>query len=348
MADNSFTHMADSLLNSKGQDNFRSDTHSSIRVIYSAVVRDNNDFAGLNRLKCEIVTVDANGVIKPGKDKDTPLLKLPICIPLIPEFMHVRPQLDEMVLIICENPNDLSSPRYWIGPVISQQSKLPYQSYSDAMEIFKINTFSQNNSTSSPTTNSLTNAGVYFPQPSEIAMQGRKDSNLTFSPRRAILQAGTFQKDSTSLNTTTPANFEVKQVDNQNTSTGPNTIQLFSKLTSVNISTWKPYSQTNAISTNINIYSPEGKFRNSDNGATDNSVEKSARLGDFGDVASTLHPSVFGDELLILLRLILKFMRTHTHTPQSAALTNALTEELDKYLTGDKLQDLVSNVVRIN
>lgn len=341
---NQFTSMSEALLSSSGQDNFRGDSSSSLRIIYTAIVRDNQDYAGFNRIKVEIVTLDENGNIKPGKDKDTPLDKLPICIPLVPEFIHVRPQIGESVLIISENPLDLTSPRYWIGPLISQQTKLPFQSYSDASEMFKINTYSQSNTTSNPTTNNLDKAGVYFPQPSEIALQGRQDSDITFFPRGALIRAGRFKKGTTELNTTSPCSIEIKQIDAEITNL--NDIQLFNRLSS-STSTFVPFSQTNHISTNINIYSPEGKFRKSDKG-TGEGVELSNRLKDFGDLASTLHPAVFGDELIILLKLILKYLVTHIHTPQSTALSNATSEELDQYLNGKKLQDLMSNVVRIN
>lgn len=346
MGKNSFTSMSESLLTSIGQDNHRGDASSILKIINTAIVRDNTDYAGFNRLKAEIVTLDENGNIKPGKDKDTPLDKLPICIPLIPEFMHVRPQIGEAVLIISENPLDLSSPRFWIGPIISQQTKLPYQSYSDSAEIFKINTYSQQNTTSNPTTNNLNKAGVYYPQPSEIAFQGRQDADITFFPRGVLIRAGRFKKGTTELNTTSPCSIEIKQVDAP--ITNPNNIQIFSKLQS-NGTPFVPFSQTNYVSTNINFYSPEGKFRKADDGSADaDGVEKSDRLKDFGDLASRLHPVVFGDELIVLLKLILKYLVTHIHTPQQPALKNQTSEDLDPYLNGTKLQDMISNVIRVN
>ncbi|HWY35654.1 MAG TPA: hypothetical protein VNX68_13495, partial [Nitrosopumilaceae archaeon] len=213
MAKNSFTSMAESLLSSSGQDNHRGDPTSSLRIIYNAIVRDVEDYAGFNRIKVEIVTLDENGNIVPGKDKDTPLDKLPICIPLSSEFVHVRPQVGESVLIISENPLDLSSPRYWIGPIITQQTKLPFQSYSDATEMFSINTYAQKNTSSNPTTNNLNKASTYYPQQSEIAFQGREDADITFVPRGALIRAGRFNKGTTDLNVKTPCSIEIKQVD---------------------------------------------------------------------------------------------------------------------------------------
>ena len=346
MGKNPFTSMAEALLTSSGQDNFRSDSSSALRIVYTAIVRNNEDYAGFNRIKVEIVTIDEDGNIKPGKDKDTPLDKLPICIPLVPEFVHIRPQIGEAVLIISENPLDLSSPRYWIGPIITQQTNLESQSYSSAVDIFKTNSYAQKNTTSNPTTNNLNKAGTYYPQQSEIALQGRKDADITFFPRGALIRAGRFKKGTTELNINSPCSLELKQVDSE--ISNPNDIQLFNRLSSSSsASTFVPFSQSNYVSTNINIYSPEGKFRKSDKGAGEG-VELSKRLKDFGDLASTLHPTVFGDELVILLKLILKYLVIHIHTPQSQPLKNSISEQLDPYLNGNKLQDLLSNVVRIN
>jgi hypothetical protein len=338
MPRNTFSNLADSFANTGGQNNNQNSQNN--RIIYSAIVRDNNDYAGLNRLKCEIVSQDENGVIIPGKDKDTPLNKLPICVPLLPEHIHVRPQIGEAVLIICENPQDLTSTRFWIGPLISQQTKLAYQSYTDASEIFKINTYSQKNTTSNPTTNNLNKAAVYFPQPSDVALQGKQDSDIIFTPRKVVISAGRFKKGTTELNTTTPSFFEIKQVDSEQKT---DSIKIFDRLSSAG--GFKPYSQANLKSTNINIFSPEGKFKKAA-GVSD--VEISTRLKDFGEIANSLHPTVFGDELIILLKLIIRFLITHIHTPQSPAIPNDLTPQLMQYLEGPKLQELLSNVVRIN
>src|ERR1035437_7764523 len=124
MGKNSFTSMGESLLGNSGQHSSNGDASFGQRIIYPAIVRNVNDAAGYNRLQAEIVSLDEKGVVSPGKDKDTPVGKLPICIPIMSEIFHARPQIGECVLVICENPNDMSSVRYWIGPVLTNQIKL--------------------------------------------------------------------------------------------------------------------------------------------------------------------------------------------------------------------------------
>jgi len=350
MGKNSFTSMSESLLAMGGQEGINSKP-SNLRIIYPAIVRLTDDYAGFNRLKAEIVEIDSNGQEAPGKDRDNvdgkenvDLRKkyagLPICIPLLPEYAHIRPQIGERVLVILENPLDITSKRYWIGPVISQQTQLPGQSYLSSEDMFDQNNFSQKNTTSNPTTDNLNKAAVYYPQPSEVAFQGKQDADITFSPRYAITRVGRFKKGTTELNRDTPCYLEIKQVDAENKN--PNSIKIFDKLSS-GLSTFKPYSQANLHSTNINIYSLEGKFKTA--GAD---VEISERLKDFGDIANKLHPTVFGDELIKLLKLILTYLTTHIHPPQGPAIPDGTSAQLTPYLSGNKMQDMISNVVRIN
>lgn len=336
---NVYTRVSESLMSMNGQDKFRGEGNKSSRIIYPAVVRNIDDFAAQNRIKVEIVALDENGQIVPGKDKDTPVDKLPICIPLIPEFIHVRPQVGECVWIIAENPSDLSSPRFFIGPVITSQQKLQYQSYEDSVSIFNMNTFAQPNVTN-PTLQKSLKASAVFPQQTEISVQGRDDADVTFSPREINIRVGKFKKNTLDSNVDAPCRIQFKMFDTSQVTTGIRAIDLIAA------SQFKSFSQTNMTSTNINIFSPEGKFKKMD--SNDPEFKNNPRLKDFGDVAQKLHPTVFGDELITLLKLILSYLTNHIHTPQKPALPNPTSQELEPYLTGNKLQDLVSNVVRIN
>jgi len=65
-------------------------------------------------------------------------------------------------------------------------------------------------------------------------------------------------------------------------------------------------------------------------------------------LANSLHPAVFGDELVKLLNNIIQVLLTHIHTPQSPLAPNPLSESLKPYTTPNKLQDLISKHVRFN
>ena len=76
--------------------------------------------------------------------------------------------------------------------------------------------------------------------------------------------------------------------------------------------------------------------------------EKNADLKSFGEFADTLHPAIFGDEVVRLFDIIIKLLLTHIHTPQMPLLTTALADELKKYTVDGYLQNLLSYHVRIN
>ena len=67
---NTFSNLAENFLSSKGQDLFRTQPIQSSRLIYSAIVRSVDDQAFQNRIQAEIVGIDVNGQVIPGKDRD--------------------------------------------------------------------------------------------------------------------------------------------------------------------------------------------------------------------------------------------------------------------------------------
>jgi len=312
--------LAGSLLQSSGQGNFYSDGNKSIRGIYPAIVVSTDDPLSQNRIKARIVSLDNNGQIVGGKDRDVPNENLVYCIPLLPEFFHVRPLVDEMVFIILENPSDNSAPRYWIGPIISSQIKLKYQSYQEAIKIFDVSSFNVNLAL-----NNNFKADAVLPQQSDVAVQGRDDADLILKQREACMSAGKFVPNTVDINTVSPSNIQLKQFDNQ----------------SGNL---KTFSQANIQSTNINLYSPIGKYRSKDM----EKFETNEFLKSFGDLANTLHPAVFGDELIKLLDIIIRVLLTHIHTSQNPLLPTPDSQTLQSYSVEGNLQNIVSNVVRIN
>ena len=100
MSRNTFSELSNSLLNSNQQSSSDSKSKLGQRIIYPAIVRDNKDKSGQNRIKAEIVSIDDTGQVVPGKDKNIQTDKLPICIPFIPQLFHVVPQVGECVLLL--------------------------------------------------------------------------------------------------------------------------------------------------------------------------------------------------------------------------------------------------------
>jgi hypothetical protein len=316
----SFDKLSQSILTNAGQNNISADGASFNRVVYPAIVVNVNDPLGLNRLQARIINLDESENIVGGKDRDRTDANLPLCFPMLPEFFHSRPDIGEMVMLIIENPHDETSPRYWMGPIINTQLKLKYQGYKEAVKLFDQTLFNVN-----PTTQNQKQAPGILPGQGDIALQGRSDADLILKIREVYLVAGKFKDGTLDANVDNPSFLQLRQI-------------------LIGETREKEISQANLQSTNVNIYSPVGKFRNKNIAQ----FEINSELGGFGENAASLHPVVFGDELVRLLDLIINTLLTHIHTPQSPLVPSPFSAELQLYTITGKLQNLISNHVRVN
>lgn len=325
--------LAASILQMNGQGNFASKGNNSAKNMYPAMVVSTDDPTGQNRIKVRVVTKDNEGNLFGGKDRDKLNENLVYCYPLLPEFFHVRPiaaQVDdagnlitqgEMVWVILENPSDDSAPRYWIGPIISSQLKLKFQAFAEALQMTDITAFNTNIATGNKF-----KIDALLPGSADVAVQGRDDADLILKNRQTILSAGKFKPNSIIPNDVSPSNITLTQFDNNK------------------IGKLKTFSQANIQSSNVNIYSPIGKFRDQNL----SKFEVNENLESFGNLANTLHPAVFGDELVKLLDIIIRVLLTHIHTSQNPLLPTPDSDTLLGYTVQGELQNIISNVVRIN
>ena len=430
--------LASSIMRNNGQ-SLSNGSLENQRGVYPAIVVPfgTNDNSEQNRIRARIVAVDdETGKIKgktsdqqenynnfSGKDRGIADNQLVLCMPLLPEFFHLRPQVGEMVYVIMENPLDNAGVRYWIGPIVSSKLKLKYQNFEDSFKMFNKTQFIPNDKI-----NSSVDIKSIFPQDSDVAVQGRNDADIMLKNREALMICGKFNKEDFTINTESPSYLRLKQIDNviQNTILPVQktiTHNINTKITynsetkfydgniiitmingsleiknetnsysnikfvidwliqrikeskvkypnwsfSTNIDEFKSYpsdvnvipatnlptanndllkrfSQGEFTSTNINLYSTRGKFRGNDL----KDFEKNNDLISFGSLADTLHPITFGDENIKLLDLIIRLLLEHIHTPEKPLLTTAISEELKKYTVDGKLQDLISNHIRVN
>jgi len=319
-------HFGTNINESSGQGNGnRSNGDPRQRHIFPAIVVSVSDPLMMNRITARIVNI-VNGQISGGLDRDVLDANLVLCMPKISEHIHCRPLVGEMVWIEFENPSDRSSTRYWTGPVRTSQTTLPYETFGSAAGIFNLtNTQPNNLIRNNPAILSL------FPQQSDVAIEGRYDADLILRNREAYLVAGKFNA------TTQNGNLS------PNTAT-PSSLQLIQQTNTSSASTLNVFSQANMVSTNLNFYSPLGKFRD----ASTAQFEINNYLGSLGSLANSLHPVPLGDNLVQLLDLMIRVILTHIHTPQSPLVSYGLSQQLAQYTVQGKLQDLLSNFVRIN
>jgi len=297
--------------------------NSGERNIYPAIVISSDDPLGMKRIIARIISLDENGEINGGRDRDTLDEDLPFCVPMMPNHFHIIPIEGEMVYVLLENPSDNSAARYYMGSQINSPFKLKFQTYQEANRVFKNTSFNLNKNK-----DSNLEAAVTLPRIGDIAIQGRTDADLILRPREVFLVSGKFDKGTTNINKETPSTLQMIQLEN-NEGNG----ELIPR-----------YSQANFTSTNINIYSIRGKFRDE----ALSSFEVNEDLKSFGDLANQLHPAVLGDELIKLLDLIIRVLLNHIHTPQKPLVPIPESDELSSYTVEGNLQRLISNHIRIN
>ena len=337
------TLLSGNLLSNSGQNFSLTPTNPDQRLIYPAYVEQVNDGANFNRIKARIINVDGEtGNFFPGRDKDKTLEQLPICIPLLPEYVHVRPKVGELVLIFLENPSDPKAYRYYIGPLVTQQTKLSNENYNSSVSIYNELSFRGNQIGTGPSTKNDNDAGELFANQEEIAFQGRNNSDIVIGNNNVKIRTGIF-KDLVQFkeNLEIPCQIELKIVDKPISTSG---VRLADNQLN---SSFEPFSQQNIKATNINLISPEGKFRK----LTDARQEAryNPRIEDFGEEAKTLHPAVLGDELVDILTNIINYLFSHIHPPQSPSLPNNFAFNLERYRNKLALSaKILSNHIRLN
>jgi hypothetical protein len=340
---NGLTDLADSLNIGRGQSPVFSSGNDRGRIIYVARVVDNVDGSNMGRIKAEIVSFnDQNGEEQPGKDKND--VEAKIAYPLMYQFVNVIPRVGELVYVFLENPKDQSSNRYYIGPIRSlSRPDSEYEGTTLANQLF-------NPSTYKGVGNSEINA---FENPNGIPrdviyIKGKKDSDISLKPREVLIRAGTYIPDTNEKNTETKSYIQIKQF--------PDVVEIDPVRGTPTVTATK-FSQVNIVGSNINLISSDST--NSQNRALDENgnlsdnknVENSTntRLNDYGTQAKTLHPLVLGDELVKVLKVLIKFCLNHKHTPQETPY--GPTEEiniLNDFLADENISVILSKSVRTN
>ena len=148
---------------------------------------------GVNLIRiCEVVSIDDNTDgnrikvrISPREDF-TPIDKLPWCVPLLPQMMHIKPKVGESVLILTAVAGRDMTLRYYIGPVISQMSHLPEEPALDAKRVSPTNTERHDPATTNDV--DLTNGSL--PNDDDIAILGRKNSDVILTDNDVRVRCG--------------------------------------------------------------------------------------------------------------------------------------------------------------
>lgn len=151
-----------------------------IPFLKTAVVVDNSDSRKAGLIKVRITGIDS-------KEADANLID---CVPLLPKFVTVMPKVGEIVFLFQSEHKETSpdasfkNKRFWIGPIISQPTKLSFDPKDEASAILP----------DGPTGLKDPNLeeGAYGGGPNDIVLQGRYNTDIIQKDRQIWLRAGKF------------------------------------------------------------------------------------------------------------------------------------------------------------
>lgn len=283
-------------------------------IRYAKVLSVMDDQAGL-RIK---VRLPEDATAYP-RDED-----LPYCFPLLPKHIHLNPKIGECVLIILAKLNNTNSQRFFIGPLISQQYALNYDSDRRSRCLLVDGTSVK--PLPRPNMNP-DNEGTY-PDREDIALQGRQNTDIILKDNEVRIRCGFKRYPNGAAADTLLFNKEdlgyiqmrYKRSKDQNN---------------------KDYSSAiNIVADRINLLSHDssGHF-------TLNDPKKLITDEEMLKILKTAHPLPYGDVLVGILKFLFEFIRTHTHS--MSMLPPCVNVDFNK-LFEKRLGDLLSQSIRIN
>lgn len=270
---------------------------------------------------------------------------IPYAYPLMPFFLHVEPKVDEGVIILCQD-DDPSLQRFYIGPVISQPQKM----YLDFFETGAFKLLGGNGAPPEKAVSNIPEAQGAFASKDEVAVYGRKNTDLIFGDNDVRLRCGArllgnaattdveFNRSNPSyLKLTyheTPIKAEKKE---WNSATGA--FEDSGTETDVESTANVIAQEINLISTNGDPYinvTNTNKNKKGQEGISDEELKK---------IIENLHPAVYGDKLLELLYKLVVAFKNHTHKySQMKPVQDFTYKELDKF----DMSTLLSKNIRLN
>jgi hypothetical protein len=314
------------------------------------------DSAYAGRIK---VRLDSDG-------KGTATEDLPYAFPLLPKVFQSIPKIGEGVFVINAKINTPDSQRYYIGPIISQPQYQEYCSYNkgngDAVSLLSIGKGLKNQPlTSIERAKDLTKGS--FPDPKDVALIGRGQEDIVLKYRgnrdgeysqssEIDLRAGIrlepadktvkYLKGNVVFNTLNPGYIQIKYKQNgiAGLSDGDGDNNEY-KCESKN--SREANSVVNVVADKINLISHKDTNQF---GELLTNNEQLVLEEQMDNIMSKLHKSVYGDELIKLLELMVKAICEHTHPYSMLPPTINGTTLAD--IVGYDYSKMLSNNVRIS
>jgi len=148
---------------------------------------------------------------------------LPFAYPAIPKFLHIYPQVGEVVRVFLEDIRYPQRGRHWVGSVVSQLHKIGRDGFLTALSTTNVGLGAPDRAPST-----YPDAVGVFPSIVDIGLIGRDNTEMMLKPKQVLIRAGRHEvKDILKLNKKNPATI---QMDINADGTQSSIIQLADKI----------------------------------------------------------------------------------------------------------------------
>jgi hypothetical protein len=265
---------------------------------------------------------------------------LPWCVPMIPKFFASQPQVSEAVFIFTFGRDRQHADRMYIGPIISQPQQLKF----DPFYVTALGGFTFAAEAPKVSVATIPELKGVFPNPEDISIQGRYNTDITQKTNEIILRAGKFETVTPTGNNPFPFKFNAKT---------QGYIQIKNDTVIKKQTDQQPEEKgtiTNIVANKINLLThkdgaPRFDLTNQDNLISDDEMES---------ILADAHQLPFGDILLQYLRLLKDALFLHVHNGNGNPATDlALSGNKPALsifkLKADELENqMLSKNIRIN
>lgn len=312
---------------------YDSQDHHKIIEIAEVVSVDDPNYLG--RIKVRI-----KGPVSKGGDDNTLDKDLPWCFPLIPKFVSTRPKVKEAVFVFTFSRDKQHIDRLYLGPIISQPQQLNF----DPLYVTALAGFSFGSVAPKVSVSTIPQLKGVFPDPEDITIQGRFNTDITQKKNEVVIRAGKFEFTNPDSNNPFPFKFN---------STTQGYIQIKNDVIIIPKSDSQQEqkgSVTNIVSNKINLLThkngnPRFNLTDQDQLITESELDRILELA---------HPLGFGDIQLEYLRLLKDAFLSHVHNGHGNPPTdiirsgNKLPLSIFKSRCDELENKMLSSNIRIN
>ena len=253
---------------------------------------------------------------------------LPWYIPWLPKFLHIKPKVGELGIVISMAAGEYENCNFYIGPIISQENRLYYEDSDDALKITETGYIGWD-------PNPRLKKGVkptLFPADDDIAIEGRKDTGIQLKDDEIRIKAGVkvLTDQGPKNNTETPAFISLKyrpEGDYEKDGYKSTATIVADKINLIGTHTTDPATKEIPVTE-----SKDGK---------DDLISEYAMK----EMINKAHKIPYGDVLIEFLDIFRTAFQKHVHPFPTMAPCN---DENMKALTTYDLQGTLSDNVRIN